>query len=221
MEDRKALYEVTLILNEGSNVSEIEKIISEYAEVKKTTDLQVRQFAYPIGKLTSGHYFAIEFVSESDQIKVIDGELKPIKSIIRHLITKAIRKNPEPIRTGIYAKKTEEKKTEGKNTEYRIQNTEKKVVADTAPEVVPAPTVAPASPDVISAEAGIQPQAEVEIAKPEEKGKNREYRIENTERKKPTKPAKAEKLIAKKPRAKAEKLSSAELDKKLEELVKE
>lgn len=235
MIDRTDLYEITLILSEDGDISKLEKIISFDAEIKKSTDLQIKQFAYPIGKLTSGHYYAVEFVAETDKVQKIDFELKGEKEIIRFLITKALRKNPEPIRTGEYAKKPEA----GENKELRIKNKESEAKATETiaikqePITIEAPTktteepgalpVDPAEEKVEAEEVPKEAVGKVEIEVPT----NEVVGIPTESVGKPKVDAKPEeKLVVKKPRTtikrpKAEKVSAEELDKKLEELVKE
>jgi ribosomal protein S6 len=229
MEERQDLYEITLILSPGSDLSVTEKIVAEHGEIKKTTDLGEKQFAYAIGKLTSGHYIAYEFVANTSEIKALENDIKAEKSVIRHLTTMALRKNPEPIRTGEYAKK-ETEPTEGtpavapkvevekpaedlaEKIESATAEIEEPIQAEEAPEEVKIET-----PEEIIEE----PEAET-IEEPEVAEKIEEATKEITEDEpKEEKKAPAEKLISKKPRAKAEKVSADELDKKLEELVKE
>ena len=213
MKDRTDLYEITLILTEGEKVSDIEKIIKEFGEIKKSTDLQVKQFAYPIGKLTSGHYYATEFVADGANISKIAQELKAEKSIIRYLITKALRKGPEPIRTGEWAKKPEA----GENKELGIKNKESEAKTEsTANEQPVKPTeIAEAKPEAKIEEVKVEvPTNEVVGIPTESVGKPKDE------------PKAEDKLVTKKPRTsvkrpKADKVSALELDKKLEELVKE
>jgi ribosomal protein S6 len=154
MIERQDLYEITLILKEGSDIGVVEKIVAEHGEIKKTTDLQVKQFAYPIGKLTSGHYVAFEFVAETSEVKKLETEIRAEKSVIRQLVTKAIRKNPEPIRTGEYAKKPEtapetaevkaEPVVETPVKETPVEEIAPQIKLEETPEVIekPAPVVA-------------------------------------------------------------------------------
>jgi len=218
--ERQDLYEITAILKEGSDTAVIEKIISEHSsEITKTSDLQVKQFAYPIGKLTSGHYFAVEFVTDTAKITEIEKDLKAEKSIIRFLTTKAIRKGPEPIRTGEYAKENKEES----QAETAEISQEEKVEAPLEPETIEEPVEEPV---IEESEVKEETAGEEIVEETPEEEKTEEPEIqEETEEPVAEAPAeeqpKEEKLVTKRPRAKAAKVSADELDKKLEELVKE
>lgn len=216
-EERQDLYEVTVILN-GDSLDNIEKVVAEFAQVKKTSDLGIKQFAYPIGKLSSGHYATIEFVAGTDKIREIESHLKALKEVVRFLVTKAIRKGPEIVRTGEYAKKPEtEEKAVAESQEIKPAE-EVKESKEVKPEIIAEPEVAPipeptVEPEIVEAEqVATEPEPEKEV---EVKPKPVKEEV------KPAKKPAAEKLVTKKPKAKAEKVSADELDKKLEELVKE
>jgi len=205
------LYEVTVILKEDGKISDIEKIVSENAESKKTSDLKVRQFAYPIGKLTSGHYFAVEFICEPQVILEIEKELKAEKSIIRYLVTKALRHGPELVKQAEPAQKAEEEQIDETAEETTPQSLTEEVI-ESAQE---------------SSKKEAQTKEEIVEEKPRESEEKQPEEKPKAKKPEVVKEKPAEKLISKAPAkkaakpAKAEKMSAEELDKKLEELVKE
>lgn len=211
-------YEITFILDEGSKTDKVENILrAEGAELKATQDLGVKQFVYPIKKKTSGNYFAIEFTAPKEKLSEIETELKAEKNLIRYLIVKEIRKpidlppriKPEGAEEH-YDKK--EKVVISQEVEPEIKKTDKVEEITAAPEVES--NSAEASLDKSNtAEASLDEEEVVEVVE-----SSPEVKVEKPEEVKIEEVAEKPK---RKPRAKAEKVSAEELDKKLEELVKE
>lgn len=197
-------YEITFIVDEDGSSDGVEKVLKESgAEISKTNDLGVKQFVYPIKKKNTGHYFAIEFKSEAEGLIEIESELKAEKTLVRYLIIKSLRKGIEPVRTGIYAKKEEGGEVvKAPEATKQTEEVKKEVKIEEKP---------------VEEESKVEEKTET-VETPEEKPK--EESVVAKEEKKPV--AKEEKPApVKKPRAKAAKVSAEELDKKLEELVKE
>jgi|GEM_PF-275933 len=191
-------YEITVILPEKDGIEPVEKAIADSgSQVVKTTDLGIKQFAYPIKKLESGHYFVIQFAASADNLKKLNDELKHEGSIIRFLVIKALRfpalRPPRKEKAEDTAKKTEK--------------------TDKTPVDVEIIESAPSAENVETVET--KPSEKVEIAEPEVlEVKTEEPAIAKPEKK----PAKV--VEAKKPE-KNVKISADELDKKLEELVED
>lgn len=196
-------YEITFIVDEEGTSEKVEKVLtSNEVSVEKTTDVGKKQFTHPLGKKTSGHYFAIEFTAQRDKLPQIESDLKADKTLIRYLIIKTLRRPLEmPKREGTEATR--------KRTEKVIITKEQQSI--TLESEKPAPIKEPAedekAPEVTSKKDEIKPET---------------VSAEVKDVKKPTKkPATTKKVAPAKKIEKAEKLSAAELDKKLEELVKE
>ncbi len=191
-------YEITVILQEKDSIEPVEKTIADSgSQVIKTTDLGIKQFAYPIKKLGGGHYFVVQFAASAENLKKLNDELKHEGSIIRFLVIKALRfpalRPPRKERVGETAKKTEE--------------TEKPQI------VVEEVKTAPPTKAVKVVET--EPSEKVEVAKPEIPEVKTEKPAVIKPEKKPVKAVKAKKT------EKNVKISASELDKKLEELVED
>ena len=80
-------YEITFIVDEETSSEKVEKNLSSHgAKLEKTSDVGKKQFTHPLGKKTSGHYFAIEFVAEREKLPRIELDLKADKTLIRYLM---------------------------------------------------------------------------------------------------------------------------------------
>lgn len=197
-------YEITFILKEDQKSDEVTKILTEHeAKITAENDLGSRTLAYEIKKATQGHYFRVVFECSRENIKKIEKDLQKQSAVLRYLIVNALRKPieterrlPQPTQEPV---KTVEPKSETPKEEPKIKE-----------KVVVKPVELP-------------DEEKVEEKKPVEKEGEvvKETKSEVVEPKvKAEKPAKTE---AKKPRTirKATKAEASELDKKLEELVKE
>jgi len=192
-------YEITFI-GTDEKISESVKKSFELSEIslKKERELGQKQFAYPIQKNDSGYYFVFEFLTEPKNLAKLEKNLKVVKDLLRYLIVKKIRL------TEVAEKRREPLKTEA------VEKPEKPV-----PEKSP-------MPQAETPETGVLPPEEsVEKAKTAIE----EEKLIKKETKKPEKPEpklEKEKAPTEKPRQKKPvRVTAAELDKKLEELVKE
>ena len=224
-------YEITFIVDEETSSEKVEKILSSLgATLEKTSDVGKKQFTHPLGKKTSGHYFAIEFVAEREKLPQIESDLKADKTLIRYLIIKTLRRPLEmPKREGTEAtrKRTEkviitrdqqdmapESKKPAPSKEVKVDTEDKKETKDKetpkekAPEVPSKDEIKPEkkTKEIPTSEAVGIPTDSSDRSVGESVGK---------------KPAATRKAAPAKKIEKAEKLSAAELDKKIEELVKE
>lgn len=195
-------------MNEGSKADAIEKIFSDAgAQLITSNDHGVKQFVYPIKKKTAGNYYSIEFKVEKDKLPEIEAELRGEKELIRYLIIIALRK-PIELPPRIRPDKSDEELAK-EDSEAKVA----KIITEPI-EVIEEVEKTPVQEKV--AEVELEPASEVAEIKEAE---SKEEKVKTEE--KAEKP-KEEKKPARKPRqAKAEKVSAEELDKKLEELVKE
>lgn len=182
-------YEITFIVKDEATPDEVLAVFGQ-TEVKlnELIDMGSKQFAFPIGKLNSGHYYTSEFDCSTDKIIKIEKFLRLKKTLVRFLIVKKIRFPEKTSKTALAeaAAKEAKKPLGDKKTEESIE-----VTTD---------------------------EPKVEAIKKEEP---------KLEKKVADKPVKATKKIEEKPKPKAtkkapvKKVSKVELDKQLEEMVKE
>jgi len=210
-------YEITFVVDEEETSEKVEKVLTSHeTSVEKTSDVGKKQFTHPLGKKTSGHYFAIEFTAQREKLPQIESDLKADKTLIRYLIIKALRRPLEmPKREG---------------TEATRKRTEKVIITKDQQDMAPeSKKPAPSKEVKVDEEDEKKPEVKEtqDVKAPKVPSKKDEIKpetasAETTEDKKPTKkPAATKKAAPAKKIEKAEKLSAAELDKKLEELVKE
>ena len=225
-------YEITFIVDEETSSEKVEKILSSLgATLEKTSDVGKKQFTHPLGKKTSGHYFAIEFTAQREKLPQIESDLKADKTLIRYLIIKTLRRPLEmPKREGTEAtrKRTEkviitkdqqdmapESKKPAQSKEVKVDEEDKK-----EPEVKETPDVK--APEVPSKKDEIKPEKKTkEIPTSEAVGIPTDSSDRSVGESVGKKPTAVKKAAPAKKIEKAEKLSAAELDKKIEELVKE
>lgn len=82
-------YEITFILDENSKPESVLKIfVKEGIEQGELRDLGMKRFAYKIGKLEAGRYFALVFLTETSKLRDLERNLRLEKDIVRHLIVK-------------------------------------------------------------------------------------------------------------------------------------
>ena len=203
-------YEITFIVKEDQKSDDIKKILLDSdAQITAEQDLGQRALAYEIKKATQGHYFRIVFDCDRETIKKIEKDLQRQSLALRFLIVTALRKSkytgerrlPEATAakqaeaTKVELGKVVEKKAEEPKIETKIEEKEEKT------EPVEIKDNVPDEPAEEKAETGVEV-----VAKPAVK-----------------KAAKTEKPVEKPKRIvrKATKAEASELDKKLEELVKE
>ena len=88
-------YEIMYILladlDDAARAAEIEKLhgilAAQHLEVTKVNEWGVREFAYPIKKLTKGYYVVIKVAGEPEGLKEFDRLAKLDNQVIRFLIT--------------------------------------------------------------------------------------------------------------------------------------
>lgn len=195
-------YEITFILKDGEASSEIKKVVeNNSAKIVREDDLGTRTLAYPIKKATSGHYFRIVFDCAREDVSKIDKELRKETKALRFIIVNALRQPKEgerrPDRVGKDSK-----------------TLEKKPVTKISSPVVAKAKEEPIVPEKI--ESNKEEKEEKPESKPEKQAVEvKEEKTSKAEEK--TAPEKKVKRVVKK----ATKITADELDKKLEELVKE
>lgn len=198
-------YELTYIVREDQKNDEVAKVLQErQAEIIAENDLGARTLAYEIKKVTQGHYFRIVFECSRENIKKIEKDLQSISVILRYLIVNTLRRPVE--------------------TERRLPQEDRKTTKPTEIKnemVVAPPKAVEQKEETAVVELQVEEKSDTaKQAKAEEKT-TKEAKVKTTKTKTTAeKPAKAE---AKKPKTirKATKAEASELDKKLEELVKE
>ncbi|MCX6810107.1 MAG: 30S ribosomal protein S6 [Candidatus Berkelbacteria bacterium] len=217
-EKQASSYELTFIVLENESDKEIlEALQKANAKVTKNIDLGVKGLAFPIKKQKIGHYFSIKFDIAPSNFPDLEKSLKLIKPLIRYLIITALRFNAaKPVGNIRPAKSTEETAKEPKTQEEKQKIT---------PE--PAVKVPILEPEIIKPVVEEPKEESVKIEKIETEDKQ-------PENQKTSKPAPTSKTVGvptesvgttKKPAAtkpvKAVKIEASELNKTLEELVKE
>ena len=206
-EKQTSSYELTFIVLENETDKGVLEILQKTdAKISKNIDLGVKQLAFPIKKQKAGHYFSVKFEVEPSKLPELEKSLKLEKSLIRYLVICALRFSA--------AKPTDNTRP----TKPTDQTVKQPIILEEKGEKKP--------------EEIIEPKAEIKIETPEERPeiikpvietpKEEPVKIEKpevVEKKIELKPATV-KPSAKKP-AKAVKVEASELDKTLEELVKE
>lgn len=203
-------YEITFIVKEDQKSDDIKKILSDSGvQITAEQDLGQRTLAYEIKKTTQGHYFRIVFDCDRETIKKIEKDLQRQNLALRFLIVTALRKSKytgerrPPEATA--AKQAEATKVElGKVVEKKVEEPEIEAKIEEKAEKA----------EPVMAEGSVP-------AEPAEEKAETETKVVTKSAVK--KAAKTEKPVEKPKRIvrKATKAEASELDKKLEELVKE
>lgn len=93
---KKQNYEMMYILStkldndkQKQKIENINKFfIDNQIELTKSTELGLKEFAYPIKKENQGYYMLIKFVSEPEKLNVLTHYLRFDNDILRYLIVK-------------------------------------------------------------------------------------------------------------------------------------
>lgn len=95
MENLKS-YEITFIVKEGESSDVVKKILDDKnAKIVEEFDLGLKNLAYEIKKSGSGHFYRVVFSCERENLKKIDSELIKQGATLRHLIVCVLRKPKE------------------------------------------------------------------------------------------------------------------------------
>ncbi|OQA51988.1 MAG: 30S ribosomal protein S6 [candidate division WS2 bacterium ADurb.Bin280] len=196
-------YELTLILSEEKEIAIISELVKSCGgEIKKEESLGLKRLAYEIKKHKEGYYFRITFHCPRENVAKMNDELSREKNIIRYLIVSALRESGE-------ASKHQRTAREG------AQKQPTQVIEKPQQEVVEEPEKTLAKKEEFKQEIVELPQEEV-------KPKVEKKTVEASEKKeKAGGEDKKAKASAKRVTKKASKADASDLDKKLEELVKE
>lgn len=85
------MYILSAELDEAARKAEIEKLhgilAAQKIEVKNVNEWGVREFAYPINKLTKGYYVVIKVAGDAEGLKEFDRLAKLDNNVIRFLVT--------------------------------------------------------------------------------------------------------------------------------------
>jgi small subunit ribosomal protein S6 len=85
------MYILSADLDEAARKAEMEKLHGilkdQKLEVKNVNEWGVREFAYPIKKLTKGYYVIIKVAGEPEGLKEFDRLAKLDNQVIRFLVT--------------------------------------------------------------------------------------------------------------------------------------
>lgn len=202
-------YEITFILDENSKAESVLKLF-ENIEHEELKDLGIKKFAYKIGKTESGHYFGLVFKLKKTKLQEIEKELKLEKEIIRHLIVSVSHEKIKALHEQKQAARNMKKAAEAmaqtaKAEEKAKQNKEEKPAEKEKTVKAPAEIKKIVKP-AAAKEEKIEEKTEAEASTSEKVGM-------------------AAKSVEKKPKAvkkpKTPRITQAELDKKLEELVED
>lgn len=91
MEKYEIMYILSAELDDAARKAEIEKLHALLAEqklaVKNVNEWGVREFAYPMNKVTKGYYVVIKVAGEAEGLNEFNRVAKLDKNVIRFLIT--------------------------------------------------------------------------------------------------------------------------------------
>lgn len=92
MEKYEIMYILSATLDDAARKAEIEKLhgilTANSATIRNVNEWGVREFAYPIHKLTKGYYVVLKVTAEPEGLKEFDRLAKLDNQVIRFLITK-------------------------------------------------------------------------------------------------------------------------------------
>lgn len=186
-------YEITFLVKPGATNEDVLRVLTQNnATIDATNDIGERELAYTIAKHDRAHYWSVLFTCDPSVLVKIEKALRIKKDLLRFLIISRLREAEKPV-------------AKPKTVAAKTTDTE---------EIKPA----------------AKEESEVKIEKVEEKKEVEPIEAPKTV-KKVTKAKKTAGIVtesetvpekkAAKPKAKKKEFSSEELNKKLEELVKE
>lgn len=202
-----------------SELQKIEAIVKKYdCPIHYRQNLGHKRLAYPIDRELYGYYFLMEFDAEPGSIAKVDRELKLAADVLRHTIVK---------RKTVGKPKTAERKTSLEQEAFGKSFDRKTLGFDELPAVIiPEKSTAPSVPVVIDAKGEKTP----EVSEPAVGQQPAAVPSEPSEQGELVHPQEEEKLAEKKTAKPKEKPSSTgkiedkvsfeELDKKLEDILK-
>lgn len=218
----KVTYEVLFIIpakyaeNELQPIKQlvIDAIKKHDGEITKEDTLGKRKLAYPIKHIYHGYYFYYLFDIQPSRVPEVNQILRHTPELLRHIIvlpTPLDEKAQARLRASAQeeTKATEsEQQKDTKDTEETPEKKEyapRKIKAQKAPEITPAP---------------IEPEVKEEVKIPEEKVEIKEEETIETPKKRTIK-KKEETIEVKAPKKKEKKMTLEELDKSLDEILKD
>ena len=201
-----------------SSINEtVKKIITEIGgEVKKTSEPQKRRLAYPIKRVKTGIYIVSRVMLTKDSIKTLREKLKMEHDLLRYMLLDA-SELPEP-KEESEAQETETEATESKKDQIKPaeEKLEKKAIEEKKPIVKEVATEIekkveePVKEEIPAAVTKDKEKVEIE-AKPEKELTEEKKAVKDKEK---TKQEKEEE-------AKQTKIKLAELDKKIDDILKD
>jgi len=154
-------YEITYITSSAGKVESVEKSIADLGgNVLESIDLGVKQFAFPIKKLTEARFVSVVFHIEKANVNELSKKIAQEKAIIRFILIDALRARKEiKKRKGDKEKSVTEKATTTTEPKAKpiviIEPEAKEIkVADTPKEKpkAEAPTIREEKPKPVQAE---------------------------------------------------------------------
>ncbi|MGC9489636.1 MAG: 30S ribosomal protein S6 [Thermovirgaceae bacterium] len=86
-------YELMMILEpeleeHQAHIDEVQEVVRNLGgEIEKVNVWGKRRFAYPIQKLTEGHYSVFSFKMEPDKVSEVERILRLKQQVLRHMVT--------------------------------------------------------------------------------------------------------------------------------------
>lgn len=196
-------YEITYVTSTAGKVESVEKSIADLGgNVLESIDLGVKQFAFPVKKLTEARFVSVVFHIERENINALDKKVAQEKSIIRFILISALRARKE-----IKKRKGDKEKPATPNVAETVEPKVKTV--ETKPEVKPEERPEPIKEKPVAKEPEAIEKKAVEVEK------TPEPKVKKTVAKEPKPEPKAKAKIEEEPS------SNIELDEKLKELVED
>ena len=87
-------YQITLILKDQKDTTEIDKTISEMGEILKNQPVGQRPLVYPIKKQTTGYFYKIDASLPAEKIQELHQTLLRQPAVLRCLLTSVPTLNP-------------------------------------------------------------------------------------------------------------------------------
>ncbi len=80
-------YQITLILKDQKDITEVDKTISEMGEILKNQPIGPKKLVYPIKKQTTGFFYRVDVNLEADKVGEIRQTLLRQPEVLRYIIT--------------------------------------------------------------------------------------------------------------------------------------
>jgi len=209
-------YELTLILSQEKDYAGIVELVKFCGgQISKEENLGLKRFAYEIKKLKEGYYYRITFGCEGQNVAKISSELSREKDLVRYLIVNALRESEEASKH----QRTPRENVRNQSAEIAKQPKQEIIERQEKALIQKEDSVKTVATSQIEKENEDQKEVAKTLPKEEEPAKETTKAAPKKE-KAPSK-SKEAKVATKKPVRKAQKADTSDLDKKLEELVKE